>query len=130
VVGNTPLIRLQRLGASINPTNKIYIKMEGSNPGGSSKDRSALNMLNAAERSGRLRPGGRVIECSTGMSRFLGSCLEAAHQTSSSKLLQGWARGTPMQAVNCNGTCHPPRRHPGTGPCWMLRPSAPFVAAR
>jgi len=66
VVGNTPLIRLQRLGASINPTNKIYIKLEGSNPGGSAKDRPALHMLDAAERSGRLCPGGRVIECTTG----------------------------------------------------------------
>jgi cysteine synthase B len=59
------MVRLQRL-TGLNPTNKIFIKLEGSNPGGSAKDRPALAMLNAAEASGRLTPGGHVIECTTG----------------------------------------------------------------
>lgn len=68
VVGNTPLVRLQRLHLPIHPggNNTILVKLEGSNPGGSAKDRPALAMLDAAEASGRLRPGGHVIECTTG----------------------------------------------------------------
>ncbi|KAF6262733.1 tryptophan synthase beta subunit-like PLP-dependent enzyme [Scenedesmus sp. NREL 46B-D3] len=65
VVGNTPMVRLQRL-TGLNPTNKIFVKLEGANPGGSAKDRPALAMLNAAEACGRLTPGGHVIECTTG----------------------------------------------------------------
>lgn len=68
IVGNTPLVRLQRLHVPLNPggNNQVYVKLEGANPGGSAKDRPALGMLNAAEASGRLQPGGRVIECTTG----------------------------------------------------------------
>lgn len=68
IVGNTPLVRLQRLHVPLNPggNNQVYVKLEGANPGGSAKDRPALGMLTAAEASGRLQPGGRVIECTTG----------------------------------------------------------------
>lgn len=60
------MVRLQRLTRSLHPSVSIYVKLEGSNPGGSAKDRPALAMLNAAEASGRLQPGGHVIECTTG----------------------------------------------------------------
>lgn len=65
VVGGTPLVRLQRLTAA-TPDTRIYVKLEGSNPGGSAKDRPAIAMLDAAEASGVLRPGSRVVEATSG----------------------------------------------------------------
>ncbi|PTT87143.1 cysteine synthase A [Pelomonas sp. HMWF004] len=61
-IGNTPHIRMQRLfGAS-----QVWIKSERSNPGGSIKDRIALAMIEAAEASGQLQPGGTIIEPTSG----------------------------------------------------------------
>ncbi len=61
-IGNTPHIRMQRLfGASA-----VWIKSERSNPGGSIKDRIALSMIEAAEASGALKPGGTIIEPTSG----------------------------------------------------------------
>lgn len=54
-VGNTPLVRLQRLNP--NPSNVILAKLEGNNPAGSVKDRPALSMINEAERRGAIKPG-------------------------------------------------------------------------
>ncbi|MEG3122641.1 cysteine synthase A [Sphingomonas sp. GB1N7] len=61
-IGNTPHIRLQRLF----PGNEVWIKSERSNPGGSIKDRIALAMIEAAEASGDLKPGGTIIEPTSG----------------------------------------------------------------
>ncbi len=61
-IGKTPHIRLSRLF----PDAKIWVKSERSNPGGSIKDRIALSMIEAAERSGVLKPGGLIIEPTSG----------------------------------------------------------------
>ena len=61
-IGNTPHIRMQRLFGSA----EVWIKSERSNPGGSIKDRIALTMIEDAERSGRLQPGGTIIEPTSG----------------------------------------------------------------
>ncbi|WP_375428128.1 cysteine synthase A [uncultured Sphingomonas sp.] len=61
-VGNTPHIRIQRLF----PGSEVWIKSERSNPGGSIKDRVALAMIEAAEASGRLLPGGTIVEPTSG----------------------------------------------------------------
>jgi cysteine synthase B len=63
-VGNTPLVRLRRLGAG--GRNQLLAKVEGNNPAGSVKDRPALSMVLGAERSGRLRPGDTLIEATSG----------------------------------------------------------------
>ena len=63
-IGNTPLVRLQRLGADL-PCS-LYAKVEFFNPGGSVKDRIAVNIIEEAERSGRLKPGGMVVESTSG----------------------------------------------------------------
>src|SRR3954449_8484569 len=63
-VGNTPLIRLGRIGQGLAP--QIVAKVESFNPGGSIKDRVAMRMIEAAERDGRLRPGGTIIEPTSG----------------------------------------------------------------
>jgi len=63
-IGNTPLVRLQRLNP--NPTNIILIKLEGNNPAGSVKDRAAFNMITQAELRGEISPGDTLIEATSG----------------------------------------------------------------
>ncbi len=62
-IGNTPHIRINRLFGN---THQVWIKSERSNPGGSIKDRIALAMIEAAEKSGALQPGGTIIEPTSG----------------------------------------------------------------
>jgi cysteine synthase A len=69
-IGGTPLVELRKIA----PAGRILIKLESENPTGSMKDRMALAMIEAAERDGRLKPGGRVVEYtggSTGVSLAL-----------------------------------------------------------
>lgn len=63
-VGNTPLVRLQRLCADTD--NTVLVKLEGNNPAGSVKDRPALSMIKHAEARGEIRPGDRLIEATSG----------------------------------------------------------------
>ena len=62
-IGNTPHIRINRLFGAGRP---VWIKSERSNPGGSIKDRIALSMVEAAEKSGALKPGGTIVEPTSG----------------------------------------------------------------
>lgn len=64
LIGNTPLVGVHAL--SPNPAVRMYAKLEGQNPGGSSKDRIALKMVDLAERDGVLRPGATILEPSSG----------------------------------------------------------------
>ena len=63
-VGNTPLVRLQRLPGKT--TNTILLKLEGNNPAGSVKDRPALSMIRHAEARGYIQPGDTLIEATSG----------------------------------------------------------------
>ncbi len=63
-IGNTPLIKLNRIAKSIPAT--VLAKVESFNPGHSIKDRMALKMVEDAEADGRLKPGGTIIECTSG----------------------------------------------------------------
>ena len=67
-VGNTPLVRLQRLPGAENArrNNMILAKLEGNNPAGSVKDRPALSMILEAEKRGEIRPGDTLIEATSG----------------------------------------------------------------
>jgi cystathionine beta-synthase len=64
LVGDTPLVRLQKVGTELGPT--LLAKLEYMNPGGSVKDRIGLRMIEAAEREGKLRPGGTIVEPTSG----------------------------------------------------------------
>jgi [CysO sulfur-carrier protein]-thiocarboxylate-dependent cysteine synthase len=64
LIGNTPLVAVHAL--SPNPAVRIWVKLEGQNPGGSSKDRIALKMVELAEREGALQPGATILEPSSG----------------------------------------------------------------
>ena len=63
-VGNTPLVRLQRLAG--DSTNTVLVKLEGNNPAGSVKDRPALTMIKHAEERGEIKPGDTLIEATSG----------------------------------------------------------------
>lgn len=63
-VGNTPLVEIQKLHT--NPNVKIYAKLEGNNPGGSVKDRAALNMIRSAIERGDIKKGTKLIEATSG----------------------------------------------------------------
>jgi cystathionine beta-synthase len=64
LVGETPLVRLQRVGRELGPT--LLAKLEYMNPGGSVKDRIGIRMIEAAEREGKLKPGGTIVEPTSG----------------------------------------------------------------
>jgi cystathionine beta-synthase len=64
LVGGTPLVRLDRFSVGVRPT--LLAKVEAMNPGGSVKDRIGLAMIEAAERDGRLKPGGTIVEPTSG----------------------------------------------------------------
>jgi cystathionine beta-synthase len=77
IIGNTPMVRLNRIGRGLKPI--LLAKLEYLNPGGSVKDRIGIRMLEAAEREGRIKPGGTVIEGTsgnTGMGLALASAIK------------------------------------------------------
>ena len=63
-IGNTPLVTLQRLTAGNG--NRISVKLEGNNPGGSVKDRAAYSMIKQAEARGEIKPGDKLVEATSG----------------------------------------------------------------
>ncbi|MAO84169.1 MAG: cystathionine beta-synthase [Myxococcales bacterium] len=63
-IGQTPLVRLNQMAAHV-PAN-IYVKLEYLNPGGSTKDRIGLNIINQAEAAGLIQPGGTIVEATSG----------------------------------------------------------------
>jgi len=65
LVGNTPLLRLERVAREVRPV-EVYAKAEWFNPGGSVKDRPALNMILEGERSGKLTPGKMILDATSG----------------------------------------------------------------
>ncbi|HTG01129.1 MAG TPA: cysteine synthase A [Nitrospirota bacterium] len=64
LIGNTPLIRLSRLPRENSA--EVWVKLEGRNPGGSVKDRAALNMIEDAEKKKKLKPGMKIVEPTSG----------------------------------------------------------------
>jgi cystathionine beta-synthase len=74
-IGNTPLIRLNKINRGLKP--QIFAKLESANPGGSVKDRIGIAMIEDAERKGLLKPGGTIIEATSG-NTGIGLALAAA----------------------------------------------------
>lgn len=76
LIGNTPLVEITRLNTG---PCQLFVKLENQNPGGSIKDRIGLAMIEAAEREGKIAPGGTLIEATAG-NTGLGLALVAAHK--------------------------------------------------
>lgn len=66
LIGNTPLVRLNKIPQSYGIEAEVYAKVELFNAGGSVKDRIALRMIEEAEKSGRIKPGDTLIEPTSG----------------------------------------------------------------
>ena len=66
LVGHTPLLELHNFEKNHNAKGHILAKLEYFNPSGSVKDRAALSMIEAAEREGKLKPGGEIVEITSG----------------------------------------------------------------
>ena len=77
LIGNTPLMRLTRLEQRLGLHGQLLAKLEYFNPGGSIKDRAALQMLRAAEQAGRIGPGALIIEPTSG-NTGIGLCMLCA----------------------------------------------------
>src|SRR5512145_1074529 len=77
LVGGTPIVRLERLSRDV--PGELLAKLEYLNPGGSVKDRIGISMIEAAERDGRLRPGGTIVEPTSG-NTGVGLAIAAAHK--------------------------------------------------
>jgi cystathionine beta-synthase len=77
LVGNTPIVRLDSIGANVEP--RLLAKLEYVNPGGSVKDRIGLAMIEKAEREGKLKPGGTIVEPTSG-NTGVGLAIAAAHK--------------------------------------------------
>src|SRR5688572_7200613 len=63
LVGQTPLVELKNFDTA---GSRLFVKLESLNPGGSIKDRMAVSMIDAAEKSGALKPGGTIVEATAG----------------------------------------------------------------
>src|SRR5918996_5457423 len=77
LVGHTPIVRLDRIGRDVRP--QLLAKLEYLNPGGSNKDRIGLAMIEKAEQEGKLRPGGTIVEPTSG-NTGVGLAIAAAHR--------------------------------------------------
>lgn len=75
LIGNTPLVQLNKLNKDLKP--KIFAKLESQNPGGSVKDRIGFAMIEDAERAGKIKPGGTIVEATSG-NTGIGLALAAA----------------------------------------------------
>ncbi|MEC8794433.1 MAG: pyridoxal-phosphate dependent enzyme, partial [Pseudomonadota bacterium] len=76
MIGNTPLLELTKMDTG---PCRLFVKMENQNPAGSIKDRIGLSIIEAAERDGRLKPGGTIVEATAG-NTGLGLALVAAQK--------------------------------------------------
>jgi cysteine synthase B len=76
-IGNTPLLRLERIGP-IDSNVELYAKAEWFNPGGSVKDRPALEMIREAERTGKLKPGQTILDATSGNTGIAYAMIAAA----------------------------------------------------
>ena len=66
LIGHTPIVHLHRIEEREGSLANIYAKVESFNPGGSVKDRAALNMINEGEKAGLIKPGAVIVEGTSG----------------------------------------------------------------
>jgi cystathionine beta-synthase len=95
-IGNTPLVKLSKLAGDLPVT--LLGKLERTNPGGSIKDRIALSLVEAAERSGELKPGGTIVEASSG-NMGIGLALVAAQKGYHCIIIMPWKMSAEREQI-------------------------------
>src|SRR5216110_3106125 len=104
LIGNTPMVQVTRLDTGLCT---LFLKLESQNPGGSIKDRIGLAMVDTAERDGRLKPGGTVVEATAG-NTGLGIALVVRDKMSTEKVLHLKALGAEVHITRSDvGKGHP-----------------------
>ena len=78
LIGTTPMVRLRRVVADVDPSTKVLVKLEMQNPGGSVKDRIALSMIEEAEKRGEIDPARTTIVEATSGNTGIGLAMVAA----------------------------------------------------
>ena len=111
-IGNTPLVRLNNITKDVKAT--VYAKVETFNPGNSIKDRMALKMIEDAERDGRLKPGGTIIEGTSG-NTGMGLAIAAIGKTGSENDERRQVVALAAQAIGEPGTDRRLARHLAAG---------------
>mgnify|MGYP001060137526 CR=1 FL=1 len=102
-IGHTPLVKLQRLSQGL--AADVYVKCEYMNPGGSMKDRMTLHLVSQAEARGELRPGGTVIEATSGNTGAGLAMIAAVRGSTSSSRRPGLGRAsTPAATARTTST--------------------------
>ncbi len=112
LIGNTPLVEITRLDTG---PCQLFVKLENQNPTGSIKDRVALAMIEAAERDGRLRPGGTVVEATagnTGLGLAAGCRREGLPRAARHPRQDEPGENQPCSRPRCPGASHPLGRGP------------------
>ena len=97
LIGHTPIVHLNKIEKLENTSASIYAKLEGFNPGGSVKDRAALNMIEAAEAEGKLAPGGTIVEGTSG-NTGIGAAMVGAYK--GYKTIICMSEDTPREKLN------------------------------
>ena len=90
-VGNTPVVKINRLAP---PGVNLFVKIEAFNPLGSVKDRLALGVIEAAEKSGELKPGQTVVEATSGCSAPSTFCRSSSERSTSGRARANSPRST------------------------------------
>lgn len=114
LIGATPIVKLRHVDED---SADVYVKLEAFNPTGSVKDRIALNMIRAAEADGSLKPGGTIIEPTSGNTgiglAFVGAALgykviivlPETFSIERRKLIKRWCRAYPNTCYRWYGSC-------------------------
>ena len=101
LIGNTPLVASRKLMAK--PGVTLYFKLEGQNPGGSVKDRPALNMIRGALERGTIRPGSRLIEATSGNTGIALAMIARQHDLDIELVMPGNATKERVQTMKAFG---------------------------
>ncbi|MEC3880951.1 cysteine synthase CysM [Parapedobacter sp. 10938] len=127
-VGNTPMVKLEKLNP--NPEVTIYVKLEGTNPGGSVKDRAALHMIRSAIDRGDITPETKLIEATSGntgialamMARVFGLSIELVMPSSSTRerTLTMEAYGAKVTLLDTIEACRDYAEEKGAGPDYYV----------
>ena len=103
LIGDTPLVPVNRIGKSLAPEVSLHVKLEGLNPGGSVKDRAALSIVRDAFRSGKLGPGRTLLDATSGNTGIAYAMLGAALNFPVQLALPGDASPERLQILKAYG---------------------------